>query len=225
MILSGAENIEIWPLVRDYHYSGRMPGNIQHCYVMRRPGGLFGDTGEVIAGVIFSIPPTRWREPVIELSRLVRGPECKEPLTRLISYGCKFLRKSGWHLVVSFADWTEKHHGGIYQAAGWNFAGQRERRCDGILMDGRFIPGRSCNRIWETQSPNRLSSIFPDKEIIPHFDDGKFLYWRALTIQGKTRAKRLGLKKLKYPKPNAARPLDERVPARASLVQPEGAAP
>jgi hypothetical protein len=43
--------------------------------------------------------------------------------------------------------------------------------------------------------------ISPTSTVEPHFDAGKYLYWRALSVAGKTSAKRLGLKSLPYPKP------------------------
>ena len=218
--MTGAEPDEIWPLVRAHHYSKRMPGNIQHCYVMREDGGLFGDYGAVVAAAIYSIPPTRWSEDVIELTRLVRMPNVSEPLSRLIAFSADRLCRAGWALAVSFADWTQGHHGGIYQAAGWNYAGQRDRAMDGVLIDGVFKPGRSCNSAWGTRSPTKLSEMFPGKQIEPHFDEGKHLYWKPLRVAGKTKAKRLGLQSLPYPKPNAARPADEResIPCEAGVT-------
>ena len=143
-VFSGCEHADAAALVEAYHYSGRMPGNIQNIFCLREPGGLFGDFGfKVFAACIFSIPPTRWREPVLELSRLVRDPEFEGPLSALISQSCRVLRASEYPLVVSFADWTQKHHGGIYQASGWNYAGCRDRQMDGIVIDGEFKPGRS----------------------------------------------------------------------------------
>lgn len=227
MIMTGATQDEVWPLVRDFHYSGRMPANIQHCYAIREVGGLFGDTGQIVAGVIFSIPPTRWSENVLELSRLVRVEHYASPLSSLISFAVKHLKSQGHHLLVSFADWTQRHHGGIYQASGWNYAGCRERRCDGVLIDGVFKPGRSCNSAWGTSSPSALQSMFPEKKVVAHFDEGKHLYWKALTIAGKTRAKRLSLKSLSYPKPiiDAARLLDAPDPSGVSHEHTVGAAP
>mgnify|MGYP003148366418 CR=1 FL=1 len=203
-ILTGADPAEVWPLVRDHHYSGRMPGSIQRCYALREPGGLFGDTGEVIAAIVFSSPPTRWSEPVLELSRLVRVPGCDFPLTKLISGACKYLKINGYDLAVSFADWTQNHHGGIYQAASWNFTGKRDRANDGVLVDGVFIPGRSCNAKWGTRSPEKLKSRLTGHSVEAHYDEGKFLYWRALSKAEKKKADRLGLECLPYPKPRTA---------------------
>jgi len=222
---TGAEPDEVWPLIRSYHYSRRMPGNIQHCYVARCRGGLFGDHGEVLAAAIFSIPPTRWSEEVIELTRLVRNETYSVPLSSLISFSCANLKKNGWSLAVSFADQQQGHHGGIYQASGWNYDGRRERRMDGLLINSVFKPGRSCNSQWGTRSPEKLRKILPSHHIEPHFDEGKHLYWKPLSIAGRSRARRLKLKALPYPKPNAARPLDEPLPRGESEVQPFGAAP
>lgn len=223
--MTGAQPEELWPLVRGFHYSRRMPGNIQHCYAIRKPGGFFGDTGEPVAGAIFSIPPTRWGEELIELTRLVRHPACDVPLSSLIAFSAGWLRKAGWALAVSFADRTQGHHGGIYQAAGWNYDGCRDRTMDGVMIDGVFKPGRSCNSQWGTRSPDKLREMFPDRAIEPHFDEGKHCYWKPLAVAGKSKARRLGLQRLPYPKPNAARPVDERTPIRVSAVQPRGAAP
>jgi len=223
---TSAEPDEVWPLIRDHHYSGRMPANIQHCYAVRAPGGLFGDFGEVLAAAVFTLPPTRWKEEVIELARLIRRPDYREPLSRLLAFASLRLRINGWPLAVSFADQTQGHHGGIYQAAGWAYDGQRDRAMDGLIIDGQFKPGRSCNSTYGTRSPDKLRAMLPDAAIEPHWDEGKHLYWKQITVAGRSKARRLGLKSIPYPKPkNAARPLDERAPALASFVQPEGAAP
>lgn len=226
-VMSGAAPSEVRGLVEAFHYSARMPGNIQHCYAVRSVGGLFGDYGtDIWAAAIFSIPPTRWAEPVLELSRLVRHPNYKPELSEFIGFSCRWLKRSGCHLVVSFADWTHRHHGGVYQASGWNYSGCRDPKVDGVVVDGQFIPGRSCNSRWGTRSPSILARVLPEKTVSAHWDDGKHLYWRALSVAGKTRAKRLRLKSIPYPKPdNAGGPLDEPAPAGASAVQPREPAP
>jgi hypothetical protein len=224
--ITGAEPDEIWPLVRDHHYSGRMPANIQHCYAIRRPGGLFGDSGEPIAGIIYSIPPTRWSEnSLVELSRIVRHPSCAIPLTKLISFTFPWLKRAGWALAVSFADWTQKHHGGIYQAGGWLYGGLRERRMDGLLIGGKFLSGRTCNHVYGTRSPSKILERLPEADIEPHYDEGKHLYWRPVAVAGRAKAKRLGLKSLPYPKPNAAGLVDEPPPGGVSPEHTGEAAP
>lgn len=190
-------------LVERFHYSRRVPANVQCVATMHEPGGLFGDYGPAVAACFFSIPPTRWSEPVWELSRLVRT-EARVPLTPLISFTAKLARRLGADLLVSFADRTQGHHGGIYQAASWAYAGARARRMDGLIVDGTFVAGRSCNSRWGTQSPEKVTAII-GRPVLPHYDEGKHLYWRALNKGGDRKAARLGLKRLPYPKPDLER--------------------
>ncbi len=48
------------------------------------------------------------------------------PVSKILSLSIKFLRKKcpDLKLIVSFADKTQGHHGGIYQATNWIYAGQ-----------------------------------------------------------------------------------------------------
>ncbi len=193
-------------LVCRYHYSGRAPGNVQAIGTLHLPGGLFGDFGEAVAACFFSIPPTRWSEDVLELSRLVRHPDHEVPLTGLIAKTCDHIRRRRLgDLLVSFADWTQKHHGGVYQASSWRYGGIRDRAVDGVMIDGNFWPGRSCNSKWGTRSPEKLTKIL-GREVLPHFDEGKHLYWRAINRAGTAKAARLELQSLPYPKPGAGHP-------------------
>lgn len=193
--------VDATELVKRYHYSRRMAGNIQYVCTWHEDGGLFGDYGDAIAACTFSIPPTRWSKPVLELSRLVRHPTCSKPLTVFISLAIAMLKRRGESLLVSFADMTQGHHGGIYQAASWNFSDYREPRQDGLLVDGVFVPGRSCNSRWGTRSPTRLAERLKDHDVAAHYDDGKFLYWKALNATGRRDAVELNLRRLSYPKP------------------------
>jgi hypothetical protein len=186
-------------LVKRYHYSRRFPSNVQFIGTLHDDGGLFGDFGEAVAAVVFSIPPTRWAEPVLELSRLVRADR-RVPLTQLVAKACRALKHRGHDLLVSFADRTQGHHGGVYQAASWSYAGCRDRAVDGLMVDGVFWPGRSCNSRWGTRSPSKVSAII-GREALPHYDEGKHLYWRAMGPRGNAKAARLGLSSVAYPKP------------------------
>jgi hypothetical protein len=121
----------------------------------------------------------------------------------LIAKTITFLRRSeAIDLVVSFADSTQGHHGGIYQASSWEYDGKRGRMMDGILLNGVFVPGRSCNSKWGTRSPEKLRQMMPTADVQPHYDDGKHLYWKSLSRRGDAKARRLGLKAEAYPKPD-----------------------
>lgn len=201
LFLRTGRNAEADALVIEFHYSKRPPANVQQVVTWHEDGGLFGGDGPAVAACYFSIPPTRWSEDVLELSRLVRRPTCDKPLTGLIAESCTMIRAKT-DLVVSFADKTQGHHGGIYQAASWRYAGARDRACDGVLIAGTFHPGRSCNSVWGTRSPVKLAAIL-GQPVEPHFDEGKHCYWRALSTSGEKKARRLGLGELPYPKPDA----------------------
>lgn len=85
--------------------------------------------------------------------------------------------------------------------------------------------GRSLNSKYGTRSLGNVTERLEGQSVAPHYDEGKFLYWKPLDRFGAAKAKRLELQSLPYPKPNAARQLDERLPRRVSDVQPIGAAP
>lgn len=197
---------EVATLIKSFHYSRRVPANVQFVGTLHERGGLFGDSGRIVAGLCFSIPPTRWSEDVLELSRLVRREDTPGvPLSLLIRLASSRVRQSGADLLVSFADVAQRHHGGIYQAAGWNYSGRRERTMDGLIIEGRFVPGRSCNSSWGTRSPSRISDRLPEGvSVEPHYDEGKHIYWKALGRNGERKAERLGLNRMAYPKPTKA---------------------
>ena len=194
-------------LVIRHHYSRRAPATVAVAGTWHSDGGLFGDFGPVVAACLFSIPPTKWSEDVLELSRLVRC-DMPVPLTGLISATAKACRAYGADLLVSYADQMQGHHGGIYQAASWAYAGKRNRAVDGCIVDGVFVPGRSCNKKWDTRSPTKLSEKL-GRRVRPHYDEGKHLYWRALNRAGKAKARTLGLRSMPYPKPDQEKAVEK----------------
>lgn len=181
-------------LVMSHHYSRRWPSNVQVVGTLHSPGGLFGDAGNCVAACVVTIPGTRWSEQVCELARLVRG-DVQVPLSLLISLTMKAAKKAGFDLCVSFADRTQGHEGGVYRAASWNYSGCRERQMDGLVVNGELVLGRTCNHTWGTRSPTKLQAMHPTWQIVPHFDEGKHLFWKALNNSGEHKAQRLGLTK------------------------------
>ncbi len=186
-------------LVKQFHYSHRWPSNVQMVNTAHEVGGLFGNKGAAVAASVFSIPGTRWSEDVLELSRLVRREGRRVPLSALIAASCRKLRQQGeWDLLVSFAD-AQRHHGGVYQACGWNYHGLRKPAMEGVRIDGQFVPGRSANSRYGTRSPLRLAERGIQAEAV--WDEGKHLFWKALARSGQDKAQRLGLQQSAYHKP------------------------
>jgi hypothetical protein len=71
---------------------------------------------------------------ICELTRVALR-EHATPVSRIIAIALKFLRKNspGLRVVVSFADGAQGHHGGIYQASGWIYAGASETHAYRVL--------------------------------------------------------------------------------------------
>lgn len=183
-------------LVEEFHYSHRPIKNSRIVTTARNRDGT------PVAAAVFYCPPSRWSNEVLELGRLVKIPECDLQLTVLISKAVKECRRLGYALLISMASRMEGHHGGIYQAASWNFSGERPKSCDGLIINGVFKPGRSCNQKYGTRSAGKLMSILPGSVITRHFDEGKFLYWKSLSRVGDRLAEVKKLKILPYPKPS-----------------------
>lgn len=179
-----------------YHYSRRIPTGIKLVCSAHKSGGLFGDLGPMCAALVYSSCKARWHLPVWELSRMVRD-ETNILLTRLISFSMKAAKRRDADLLISYADPTQNHHGGIYRAASWNYHGRRSRTIDGCLIGGKFFHGQACTRKWGTRSPKKLSSLL-GVPVLPHYDEGKMLYWKALGPQGRRKAEALHLEKNAY---------------------------
>lgn len=69
------------------------------------------------------------------------------PVSRIVAVALKFLRRRcpGLRMVVSFADQGRGHHGGIYQAGGWVYAGGTEThayRVHGELVHPKTLHSR-----------------------------------------------------------------------------------
>lgn len=213
LVMTGASADEVWPLVRDYHYSRRNAGLIRHAFGWRKPGGLFGETGELLAAVTYSQPVNRNFPPdSAELSRLVRRDDFEGQLSELVSWSLRWLRSNTeTPFVLSYADTTQGHHGGIYQACGFVYVGATESSHIGFTApDGSFVHGRICNGRFGTRSIPAIAKIKPDW--VPAFGEPRHLYIFPLRQKWRTIARQRGWESKPYPKPDAARLLDDQGP-------------
>jgi hypothetical protein len=143
---------------------------------------------------------------------MVKKPEFDFELTQLISFACndvkqhmaKTDKQNRKCILISYADKIQNHHGGIYQAASWNYHGVRMPLFDGFYINGIYHPTRTCYDLWKTCSWRELERQLPDKTVVPHLDAGKHLYWHPLSKYGSLQAKRMGLRSMPYPKPDEA---------------------
>lgn len=139
----------------NWHYSGCVPaGKVVKIGVW--------ESSIYIGCVLFS----RGAPPKLAGSFGLKQTECCEltrialtththPVTRIVRIAIKKLREfcPGLRLVVSFADPTQGHIGGIYQGGNWVFAGY-SAQCGGYeyFIDGKWMHPRSIGARFGTRS-------------------------------------------------------------------------
>jgi hypothetical protein len=121
--------------VENWHYSRRMPkSKLAKIGVWERGqfvGALIYGAG---AAPEIGSPYGLTSDKVCELVRVALRDHTT-PVSRVLSISVKMLTKAmpGLRAIVSFADTSQGHHGGIYQAAGWVFTGSQEYHAYRVL--------------------------------------------------------------------------------------------
>ena len=110
----------------NWHYSGCLPAG-----KLVKVGAW--EAGKFIGVVLFGRgatpnlgrPYDLGQDECVELVRIALTKH-QTPVSRIASLAMKFLKKSNpkLKLIVSFADQSQGHHGGIYQAGNWTYNGQ-----------------------------------------------------------------------------------------------------
>lgn len=130
--------------VENWHYSRRLPS-----------GGLVKigvwEAGRFVGCLVYSKGATpRIGSPygltqfeVCELTR-VALTDHSTPVSRILAISFRMLRSAcpGLKLIVSYADTSKGHRGGIYQAGGWVYAGESRDRV--YRINGKIEHPRSC---------------------------------------------------------------------------------
>ncbi len=129
--------------VEKWHYSRRMPKN-----KLAKVGAW--EDGQFIGCVIFGHGATPeigkpFGLSTLEVCELVRVAlsKHKTPTSRIVAVAIRMLKQisPGLRLIVSFADWSQGHHGGIYQAGGWVYVGSNEYHA--YRVNGEMIHPKS----------------------------------------------------------------------------------
>jgi len=81
------------------------------------------------------------------------------PVTRIKAQAIRFLKSqsAGLRLIVSYADPKQGHHGGIYQAGNWIYAGRSQAQRE-LLINGVFTHKRSAHAKYGTASPEKITA-------------------------------------------------------------------
>jgi hypothetical protein len=134
---------------------------------------------------------------VAELVRVALKPGHLHPVSRCVSIAVRMLRKQSpdLRLLISFADTAQGHHGGIYQAGGWLYAGQTD--ADRVyVVHGRRRHPKSVHSLGWTQSAVWLqANVDPSARM--ERAPGKHRY--LLALDNETR-ERIAPMALPYPK-------------------------
>ena len=121
------------------------------------------------------------------------------PVSRVVKLAMQFLKRnsSELRLIVSFADPSEGHHGGIYQAGNWIYSGCSASSTEYIGPDGKRWHARMVKKQgWTTVQGKRRRTLTPD-QCTPVEKPGKHRY--LMPLDDEMRARILPLAK-PYPK-------------------------
>lgn len=146
------------------------------------------ENGKFIGVVIFSYganqnlssPYGLKKTECVELTRVALARH-KTPVSKILSIAVKFLRKKcqGIKLIVSYADIDQGHHGGIYQANGWAYAGIRNAGTkSAYIINGKKIHPKTIFDRYGTRAESDIRKIHPDLEMFR--TKGKHIYLKPL---------------------------------------------
>jgi hypothetical protein len=108
------------------------------------------------------------------------------PVSRIAALALKFLKRANpkLRLVVSFADSTQGHHGGIYQAGNWVYSGQGDA-AKFYMIRGKLTHPRSLGSLGFVQSIQGARRIDPEAQVV--VVDGKHRYLMPLDAEMRER--------------------------------------
>lgn len=127
--VADAELADAQQMVREHHYA--RGGSNTAVYVH----GLYRRADNRLSGVAWWLPPTRvaaesvnrdeWQK-VLSLTRMVVLPDVpKNAASFLLARSVQLIRHEGrFKSLVTYADESQGHSGGVYRAAGWAYVGR-----------------------------------------------------------------------------------------------------
>ena len=147
------------------------------------------ESGKFIGVVIFSrgannnlLKPFRLNQNQgCELTRVALTSH-KVPVSRVIRLAIQFLKRnsSELRLVISFADPSEGHHGGIYQAGNWTYTGKQPDTTEYISPDGRQWHGRMVSSDGKIKVQGKYRKCWRHDQCKPVVKPGKHRYLMPL---------------------------------------------
>ena len=143
--------------VEHWHYSGCLPAG------KSAKIGAWED-GKFIGCVIFGLGSNRNMsgkyglkiDQCCELTRIALNKH-KSTVSKIASIAIRFIKAKykGLKLIVSYADPSQGHYGGIYQAMNWIYIGKSQAQRE-LIFNGKFLHKRSASAKWGTASPSKI---------------------------------------------------------------------
>lgn len=165
-----------------WHYSGSVPAG-----AINRIGAWEGKT--FIGVVLFSRGATQnllkpyslKQSEGCELTRVALRQHHTQ-VSRIVAIAIRMLRKRnpGLRLVVSFADPYQSHHGGIYQAGNWVYAGKTSGGKQYIGPDGKIWHSRMISKDGLQRCYGKTIKVFRKDQCVSFLVPGKHRYLMPL---------------------------------------------
>lgn len=146
--------------VENWHYSEVMPAG-KLVKVGAWENGkfigvvIFGRGANNNIGKPFSLEQTE----ACELVRIALKNHAS-PVSRIAAIAIRFLRDNspGLRLIISYADPAQGHHGGIYQAGNWIYAGRSQAQ-QAVIHNGKEMHKRAASSLFGTIKGMKKSPI------------------------------------------------------------------
>jgi len=152
--------------VEHWHYSRTMPGS-----KLAKLG--VWEQGRFIGALIFGLGATgNLGAPyglstfqVVELQRVALAQH-RAPVSRIVMVAVRIVRRrfKGLRLVLSYADPSYGHHGGIYQAMGWIYTGGTMSSRALRLPDGQLLHSRAWSATGYKKHYGKIQRVFSSKD-------------------------------------------------------------
>jgi len=118
---------------------------------------------------------------VAELTRIALSQH-QAPVSRIVRVAMAFLKQSSptLRLIISYADPSHDHHGGIYQAGNWTYVGQSDPSVEYLAPDGKQWHGRMVSASGRTRVYGQTRSVWRHDQCSPVTVAGKHKYLMPL---------------------------------------------
>jgi hypothetical protein len=122
---------------------------------------LFGRGASPKLGAAYNLKQTE----CVELVRIAMTNH-NAPVSRVVRLAVLFLKKNSpeLRLIVSFADPSAGHYGGVYQAGNWIYCGQSAKKFDYVGPDGKTYLSRQVSESGVIRQFGKVTKVYKRSE-------------------------------------------------------------